>query len=231
MEAIAPNLWTAEQPLKYFGLPIRTRMTVIRLQNHELAIISPINIDDSDAQQLDELGKVSHIIAPNLYHYLFAADFKQRYPNAAFWATSGLKERKPHLSIDNTIGEDKLPFSDEVKPIFLEGFRTLVPTGFESLNEWVFLHVATRTLIITDAAFNFDKTFSLPVQILAKTNGIYNKLGPSVLEKVAIKEKAALKRSIQQILNWDFDRVVMAHGSVIEKGGKRAFERAYQFIL
>jgi len=229
LKEITSNIWVAEQPLKYFGLGIRTRMTVIRLLNGELAIISPIRIEDPVAQQLNELGKIGYVIAPNLYHHLFAASFKKQYPDATFWATPGLKEKEPHLPIDKTIGEENFPFANELQYIFLDGFRTLVPAGFESLNEFVFLHSATGTLIITDAAFNFDKTFSLPVQLAARASGIYNKLGPSVLEKLAIRKKDAMKRSIEKVLAWDFDRVIMAHGSIIEQGGKQAFTKAYSF--
>lgn len=229
LEEIAENIWCAEQPLKYFGLGIRTRMTVIRLSNGDLAVISPIRIDSSAAHhQLNALGRVGHIVAPNLYHYMFAADFKSLYPDTLFWATPGLRERQPHLPIDQIIEERT--FFNELECIFLDGFRTLIPSGFESLNEYVFLHSATRTLIITDAAFNFDKTFSLPIQLAARASGIYNKLGPSVLEKVAIREKETMKRSIEKVLNWDFDRVIMAHGSVIEEGGKKALTEAYQFL-
>ena len=35
---IDQNIWVAEQPLRYFGLSIGTRMTVIRFTNGELAV-------------------------------------------------------------------------------------------------------------------------------------------------------------------------------------------------
>ncbi|MEM6452659.1 MAG: DUF4336 domain-containing protein [Cyanobacteria bacterium P01_D01_bin.105] len=231
LQEIDLNLWVAQQPLRYFGLGIRTRMTVIRFANDELVIISPIRLNPKAIQQLDDLGKVSHIIAPNLYHYMFAADFQAQYPDSIFWATPGLKEKEPDLAIDKTIGEENFPFASELKSIFFDGFRTLVPSGFESLNEWVFCHVATRTLIITDAAFNFDRTFPWSTQLAARASGIYNRLSPSLLEKLAITEKETLRSAVASILDWDFDRVIMAHGQVVECGGKQAFSHAYSFLL
>lgn len=76
LREIDKNLWVAEQPLKYFGLSVGTRMTVIRLANGELVVISPIQIDEATIQQLNQIGDVAHIIAPNLYHYLFTSNFK-----------------------------------------------------------------------------------------------------------------------------------------------------------
>lgn len=99
------NLWVAEQPLRYFGLSIGTRMTVIRLTNHELVVISPIQLNPALTEALQALGDVTHIIAPNLYHYLFAAEFKAAYPAATFWATAGLGAKKPALAIDQVLTE------------------------------------------------------------------------------------------------------------------------------
>lgn len=230
LQKIDQNLWVAEQPIKYFGLNLRTRMTVIRLQSGEIVIISPIRLSEQAIQQLNELGGVTHIIAPNLYHYMFANPLKEQYPNAVFWAAPGLKEKEPDLSIDQTLEEDPFTLSNELEYLFFEGFRTLVPSGFESLNECIFFHSATRTLIITDAAFNFDATFPWTTQLAARVSGIYDMLSPSWLEKLAIAEKGQLSNAINKALEWDFDRVIMAHGSVIESGGKQAFSRAYAFI-
>jgi len=65
-----------------------------------IVVISPIQVNDTIVSQLSELGTISHIIAPNLYHYLFAANFKKLYPNAKFWAAPGLEAKKPDLSIE-----------------------------------------------------------------------------------------------------------------------------------
>jgi hypothetical protein len=78
-------------------------MTVIRLPTQALALISPISIDDAIAAQLETLGTVQHIIAPNLFHSLFAASAKTRYPTATFWAVSGLEAKRPDLLIDQWI--------------------------------------------------------------------------------------------------------------------------------
>ncbi|NJR48100.1 MAG: DUF4336 domain-containing protein [Hyellaceae cyanobacterium CSU_1_1] len=63
------NLWVAEQPLKFMGLPVGTRMTVIRLADNSLLLISPIAITPEIKQQLNSLGTVRYLIAPNLFHH------------------------------------------------------------------------------------------------------------------------------------------------------------------
>ncbi|HEX6240133.1 MAG TPA: hypothetical protein VFZ61_04545, partial [Polyangiales bacterium] len=62
-----------------FQLP--ARMSVLPLRDGTLALVSPIPIDDALAAQLDRLGPVSLLIAPNLLHHLYLGAASQRYPS------------------------------------------------------------------------------------------------------------------------------------------------------
>ena len=127
LKEIDINLWTAEQPLKYFGLEVGTRMTVIRLSQDKLIVISPIHPKDAIIHQLDQLGKVNYIVAPNLYHHLFVARFKQIYPDAELWATLGLKQKFPELPINQV-------FNDDCTAQFLDGIEAIQVVGFSTLD-------------------------------------------------------------------------------------------------
>lgn len=224
------NIWVAQQPLRYFGLSVGTRMTVIRLDNQELVVISPICPSNEMVHQLNQLGSVKHIIAPNLYHYLFADDFKAHYREATFWAAPGLKAKRPNLSIDRTI-KNTSPLCVGLDHLIFDGFRTLGTSGFESLNECIFFHADSRTLVLTDAAFHFDESFPFVTQLATRVLGGYKSLSPSFLEKVATTKKEKVSQSIKEILSWDFDRVVMAHGSIIERDGKEKLREGYRTFL
>lgn len=231
LRAIGRDLWVAEQPLRYFGLSIGTRMTIIRLASNELVVISPIQVSDELVGELNELGPVTHIIAPNLYHYLFAVEFKAAYPTATFWATAGLKAKRPELVIDRVIEGGSNHLWDGVERLFFDGFKTLGPSGPAPLDEWVFFHVASRTLILTDTAFCFDESFPWVTQLVTRVGGGYKSLSPSLLERLATTEKDRVKASAEQVLRWDFDRVIMAHGNIVEQDGKQQFKRGYEQFL
>jgi hypothetical protein len=231
LRKIDESIWVAEQPLRYLGLSIGTRMTVIQLANRELAVISPIQMSDALVSNLNELGTVKHIIAPNLYHYLFAAKFKALYPHATFWAAPGLELKTPNLPIDQEIREGTNNQWNHLECIFLDGFRTLGLSGFDSLNECVFFHSASRTLILTDAALHIDGAFPLLTQLATRVIGGYKSLSPSLLERIATTEKVKVRRSVEKILGWDFDRVIMAHGSIIEHNGKEELRQGYERFL
>jgi Domain of unknown function (DUF4336) len=225
------NIWVAEQPLKYFGLSVGTRMTVIHLNNGELVVISPIQLDKILSEQINTIGQVHYIISPNLYHHLFASQFKSMYPNAKFWAASGLEIKKPELEIDFLMRDRQGTILDEIDYLLFDGFRTFGLTGASPLNEYVFFHHQSQTLILTDTAFHFDESFSSITQLIARTLGSYNQLRPTWLEKRATQSTEKVKQSVKKVLDWDFKRVIMAHGSIVETEGKQKFKEGYEWFL
>lgn len=231
LRAIDTDLWVAEQPLKYFGLEVGTRMTVIRLSQDQLVIIAPIQLQDETVDQLNQLGNVSDFIAPNLYHHLFLNQCKQRYPNATLWATSGLQDKCPDLLIDKILSDHSIQSFNGLKAAQVTGFNTFDIKGYMPLNEWVFFHAKSRTLIITDLAFHFDRHSSPSAQLISKVLGGYQQLRPSLLEKIATRDKEQVRQSLQPVLAWNFERVIMAHGSVIEQDGKRQLQLGYEWFV
>ncbi|MDY6899760.1 MAG: hypothetical protein SWZ49_17030 [Cyanobacteriota bacterium] len=53
LKEVDKNIWVAEQNLKYWGLEVGTRMTIIRLENCELVVISPIKVDNKTINQIN----------------------------------------------------------------------------------------------------------------------------------------------------------------------------------
>lgn len=224
------NLWIAEQSQKYLGLEVGTRMTVIRLDNHKIIIISPIKITDALAKQIDQIGEVEAIIAPNLYHHLFVNQALVVYPQAKLYAVPGLLEKCPDLPIDSVLDPDYNQWSKEIEYIFFDGVRTFDGSRISPLNEFVFFHQSSKTLIITDVAFNFDASFPWTTQLVGRILDSYKQLNPTRLEKWATIDKTKVKRSVELVLNWDFQRVIMAHGSIVEQQAKQQFKQAYKWV-
>jgi len=225
LRQLHPDIWVAEQPLRYLGVSVGTRMTVVRLSNSELAVISAIEPQPQLISQLNELGQVAHIIVPNLYHYLFAAAFKAAYPAATLWAVPGLRDKKPTIPVDAVIAPQTSAWPGLAHQFFT-GLRTLGLNGIDDFNECVFLHSSSRTLILTDAAFHFDETFPALTQFAMQLLGSYQRLRPSLLERI-VSPQEAIQNGLRNVLGWDFDRVIMAHGSIVEANGKMKLQQGY----
>ena len=231
LQQIDRNLWVAEQPLRFLGLSVGTRMTVIRLVDRSLLLISPIQITSQIRQQLDDLGTVKYLIAPNLFHYLYLAKCKNIYPQALVLAPPGLQDKQPNLNIDLTFTQDNIHFDSQLEYTLFAGFQVLIVSQIKTVNEIVFYHPSTKTLIITDSAFNFDRSFPLITQFAARIIGSYQQLKPSWLEKIAVRDKQKARRSIERILNWDFERVIMGHGKIVETDAKRQLTIGYRWLV
>jgi len=231
LRAIDTNLWVAEQPFKYLGLSVGIRMTVIRLHTGDLILISPIQTHPSLIKQLNQLGQVRYLIAPNLFHHFFLEGMQTHFPQAELWAVADLKLKKPQLSIDHILNEAGGKLLNEVDYLPMTGMQTFSTNGFSPLKECVFFHSASQTLILTDTAFHYDQSFPWLTQVTTRVLGGYLRLSPSRLEKLASKDKVAIQHSIQQVLKWDFQRVIVAHGSIVDHDAKAQLLAGYKWFL
>ncbi|WP_216919016.1 DUF4336 domain-containing protein [Synechococcus sp. CCAP 1479/9] len=232
LRRLADDLWVAEQPQRYFGLSIGTRMSVIRLENsNRLVILSPIQPTPELEIELAAIGVVTDIVAPNAFHHLYLQAFQQRFPQAISWGPPFLRQKCPHLELDHLLSTEEPSPWPGLLLCSLSGLHTLGPTGPSPLHEVAFWHTASRTLVLTDSAFHFDASAPWLTRCLTRIGGGYARLEPTILERLATSDRAALLQAMKALLQWDFDRVIVAHGAVVETGGKQALTRAYSSFL
>jgi hypothetical protein len=221
---LAPDLWVAERPQSFYGLPVGTRMTVIRLSGGRLLLHSPVDLDPGLRAELDALGRVCYAVAPNRLHHLHAGEVAAFYPGTRLWVAPGLARKRPDLAFVAVLGDEPPEeWRDEVGQVFFRG------RPYE--NEVVFLHRASRTLLLCDLAFNFGPRAALRTRLLMRLLRSYGRFGPSRLDPLLIRDRVAARASLERILAWDFDRVVVAHGEVLESGGREDLRRGYAWLL
>lgn len=231
LREIASNIWVKEQPFKYFGLEVGTRMSIVRLTHNKLVLISPVKLDNQAIAEINKLGTVTYIIAPNLFHYLYLQDCQNIYPEASVITAPGLKTKKPEIKSDYIFTEDEINFNGELEYLLFAGFQVFMLTTFSIVNEIVFYHPESQTLILTDTAFNFDRSFPLVTQFASRIIGCYEQLRPSILEKIATRDKEQITASVNKLLQWDFQRVIMAHGTIVEENAREKFVAGYEWFL
>ena len=221
---VAENIWIAERPQRFYGLEVGTRMTVIRLADGSLLLHSPVALDPELRRELDSIGRVCLAVAPNRVHHLYAGKVAEAYPGARLWVAPGLERKRPDLVYVGVLGDEApAEWKDEVDQVFFRG------RPYE--NEVVFLHRASRTLIMCDLAFNFGPRAAAPTRLLMRLLRSYGRFGPSKLDPLLIRDRRAARQSLERILAWDFDRVVVAHGDVLESGGREALRQGYSWLL
>ncbi len=224
LRELARDLWVAERPQRFYGLEVGTRMTVIRLADGSLLLHSPVALDTELRRELDALGRVRFSVAPNRVHHLYAGNVAEAYPEARLWVGPGLERKRPDLVFAGVLGDEApAEWTGQLDQVFFRG------RPYE--NEVVFFHRASRTLIVCDLAFNFGPSAAAPTRLLMRLLRSYGRFGPSKLDPLLIRDRRAARQSLEHILGWDFDRVVVAHGDVLESGGHDALRQGYAWLL
>jgi hypothetical protein len=223
LNPLADGLWEINEPLTALGMALGHRMTVARLPDGSLWLHSPVAFHLDLAADLTQLGPVGHIVAPNCVHDTYLEGWFAACPSARFHGAKGFAHVRRDLRFTDTLGHT-------AHPAWASVFDQLVVRGMPRLNEVVFLHRASRTLILTDLAFNLGPDLPLLSRLLLRVNGCYNCFAASRLLRTTIKDPAAVRASIDRILEWDFDRVIVSHGRIVESGGPKLLREAYAFL-
>jgi len=220
---LAPDLWDYDAPLTVIGMQLGHRLTVARLADGTLWLHSPCAYSPALAAELAAVGPVAHIVAPNAVHDTYFEGWFQAYPSARFHGARGFSKFRPDLKFTDALG-------DTPDATWTGTFDQLMVRGMPRLNEVVFLHRASRTLILTDLAFNLGTDMPWLSRVMLKINGCYDCFAASRLLRTTIKDRAALRTSLDRIFAWDFDRLVLSHGRNVDTGAKELLRDAYAFL-
>lgn len=220
MQALAENIWWCGYPLKALGVDFRRNVTVVRLSNGDLVVHSTAPFAPADVAEIRKAGPVRWLLDAMLDHDTFAKAGRQAFPEATFLAPDGFSQR---------VGFSCQPLVP-APPEWGQELEVLRIEGAPAFSEHVFFHRPSRTLIVADLIMNFEEVASPWARLLVRAGiGADHNPGTSRRLKLAIKDRPAFRASIAAMLKWDFDRVVVGHGSPLTQDAKarvvRLFER------
>ena len=160
----AEDVWSVAAAHRFLGLWLGTRMTVVRLPGGALWLHSVVAVDDILADEIQALGPVRHLVLPNLYHHVYASDAIQRWPAARVHAPAAMRRKRPELRIDAELSETPdTEWCGELLPVHIDG---------SMLDETVFVHRPSRSLVCADLIENFDSSPHLATRLYLKAAGI-----------------------------------------------------------
>ena len=219
------GLWTYEEPLRFYGVEIGRVMTVIRLSSGGLFIQSPAELTPPLKTALDSLGEVRFVApASKLHGHLYMEQYREAYPNVELLAAPGLDGRRTDLTFDGLLGDVPDPrWATDIDQVAILGNRLLT--------EIAFFHRPSRTVILGDVGYHIGRDSPLKTRLYARAIGVYERVSPPIDYRLTVTNKAALRRSIRDVLGWEFDRVIPGHGEIVETGGKRAVLDGFDWLL
>ena len=225
---VEDQIWLCAYPVRLAGTRFDARMTVIRLASGELVLHSPCNITAAMAKEIAALGPVAHIVAPGNFHHLYAATAQAAFPGAKTWICPGVERRDPGLKYDGVLGDEApVDWAGEIEQVRVQGTRIM--------REVAMFHRASRTLILVDLIENFtDATQHIGGALkfwLKVVMRMWNHPRPAPEYRMGWSDRKAAAESLRRILAWDFHRIVLAHGDLIERDAHEVAIKAWSGIL
>lgn len=229
VEYVDGAIWLHEYPVRYAGMDLFGRMTVIRLRNGEVLVHDPCRIDEATKRGIDAIGEVRYIVAPGSYHHLFVTDFQSLYPDAETFLCPGLERKRRDIPFDWILGNRPDPrWGGDLEVAVIQGTRHIW--------EVPFFHRPSGTLLLVDLLENIGDDFEHPTSRLLRFwwKGIFRmwnnpKAAPEY--QMGWGDREAVSRGLNRVLDWNADRVVLAHGNLIEGNVNEILKRAWRSVL
>ena len=224
---IADQIWLCSYPVRLAGTRFDARMTVIRLASGQILLHSPCHISAAMAEEISTLGVVAHIVVPSNFHHLHARSAQTAFPHAKTWICPGVERKRPDLKYDGVLC-DLAPsaWTGEIDQVLVQG---------AIMREVAMYHRASQTLILVDLIENFtDATPHTGGALKFWFKYVFQMWGapkPAPEYQIGWSDRISAAKSLKQILAWDFRRIVISHGDLIDHDARKIAADAWSRIL
>jgi hypothetical protein len=226
--AFAESVYVIDGPnVRDFGLWFTTRMTVVQLSNGSVWVDSPVPTSLETRQQILLLGSVRYLVAATPRHVWRLAQWHTLFPEAQLWRPRNtlLTLQKGHLPYTGIL-ENAPP------PDWSDDFDQLAFRGNPLGEEVIFFHRASGTVILDDLIQIHPPRSGHPLSnaVLALTGVAAPHGGVPLDLRLTFTQRRLARQSLDHLLSWDFDKLIIAHGPCIDHDAKPFVERAFRWL-
>jgi hypothetical protein len=224
--SLGANIWDHEIPIRFGGMPLWHRMTVIRLANGGLVLHSPTKLDLSSKREFQQLGPITAIIAPSWWHDLYLREYLSSYPDAKLYGAPTLVRWSQSLPFVELLdGLAPSLWVDQIDQVHVQGIGLF-------LDEIVFYHRPSRSLIVADLLFNLSEKDAWITRALGSlVIGPFPGCRFARLYRPAVTDRRRMRAAVERILDWDFHQIIVGHGAVVESNAKEVFCTAFRWLF
>jgi hypothetical protein len=231
LKRVTDNVWIVDGPAIRFGLPwpklpFPTRMTIVRLGD-DLFVHSPTRLTAALRAEIEAIGRPRWIVGPNRIHYWWIPDWHTAFARAEVYLAPRIREQAR-----GRIGFSTLPL-DRPSGYPWDWALATLPIAGRYMTEVEFFHRFSRTLILTDLIENFEpqKTAGRLMRWLIRLGGVQDPDGSMPRDMRRMFPRRELRRAVRTMIDWDPERIIIAHGRWFERNGTRELNRAFRWLL
>ncbi len=226
LKEFAPDIVLVDGPMvRDFGFPFTTRMTIVRLSDGALWIDSPVPVAPDTLAQIQAWGPVRYLVAGTPRHVWRLRTWHRQFPDAELWVCRKQPARFRHLPWTGVLGPKAAnPWASDLDYHVFQGSALL--------EEVCFFHAKSRTLIMNDLIQHHQKQAGKPLRnALLTWAGSSGARGDVPLDiRWSFRDRARARQSLAQLMSWDFERLVIAHGPCVEQGAKDVVMQAFRWL-
>ena len=223
---LGENIWDHEMPIRFGGIPLWHRMTIIRLSSGGLLVHSPTKLDFTTRKEFEKLGPIVAILVPSWWHDLHLKEYINAYPGARLCGAPTFAKWNRSLPIAEVLG-DLAPslWESEIDQVHVQGISLF-------LDEIAFYHRCSRSLIVADLLFNLSEKDAWIARMLGSlVIGPYPGCRFARLYRPAVLDRRRMRASLERMFEWDFDQIIVGHGAVVRSNGKEIFCEAFRWLM
>lgn len=186
-------------------------MIVVKLGNGDLWINSPVEAAPNEMERVARLGAVKHLVAPTTLHTWRLRSWAKVFPEAQMWTPDMLGDSPPAA--------------------WLGDLDQLIFKGSRILTELEFFHETSRTLIFCDFIQNYPPGTGNPfLNVLMQAAGVLGGGVPIDIRLSFAGNKVIGRQTLERLLSWDFDKIILAHGDCVDRDAKAFVRRAFHWL-
>jgi hypothetical protein len=228
-EYIKDQIWILEYPVRFGGMDLFGRMTIIKLASGDLLIHDPCKINDLVKNDINTIGKVKYIVAPGSYHHLFVTDFQKNYPDAETFICPGLERKRPDIKFDWILGNrPDRRWGSDIEQVLVQGTKYIW--------EVAFFHKPSKTLILVDLLENIGDDYTHHASLLLRfwwkaVFRMWNNPKAAPEYQMGWGKKDRVKDGLNKILGWEAERIILSHGELVESNVNAILRSAWHKVL
>lgn len=228
LQPLGGDLYLVDGPVvRDMGMRFDTRMTVARLRDGSVWVASPVPASFATLAAVAALGPVRYLVSPTPRHFWRLNAWHVLFPDAELWSSpmTPVTLKKGDLPLTGILG-DQVPagWAADLDQVLLRGNRWL--------NEVIFFHARSRTLLVEDVIQIHEPRRGHPLRnALLAFGGVAVPTGGTARDiRLGFRDKAAARESIDKLLRFDFDRLVLAHGPVVTDTARQTVQHAFAWL-
>jgi hypothetical protein len=222
LSAFADGVWYDQGPVQFLGLRLTATMTVLRVADG-LLLHSPLPLTPERRSDVESLGRVAHLYAPNTFHHSWLGEWSQAFPSATVHAPAELAKKRSDLRIDRFHDQaGEFDFGGQVTEVPIRGFRLL---------ETALVYRPGGTAVVTDLVHNIGRPTHGWTKFYTRLMGFYDRVAISrVIRWTAFNDKGAARQSVDALLDHPFEGLIVGHGAPIPRAGRDALALATAWL-